>query len=59
MRRVLALLAAELLEFNAIRAAGFLLRAIIAGVANGAFEPDVFAHDKTMKPRGERSEPLG
>src|SRR5262249_38317736 len=42
--RVLPLLAAELLPLQTVRAAGFLLRAVVAVAAHSAFQPDVFAH---------------
>src|SRR6266496_2416553 len=42
--RMLAFLAAELLEFEAVGAARLLVRAIIARAAHRAFEPDVFTH---------------
>ena len=50
MWRVLAFFAAEFLEFEPLGAARFLLRAVIAGAADGAFKPDVFAHGKTFMP---------
>src|SRR3954451_24075108 len=45
VRRVLALLAAELLQRQPVGAARLLLRAVVAGPAEGALEPDVFSHD--------------
>ena len=47
MGRMLAFLAAEFLEFKPFRAAGFLAGTVVAGAADGAFEPNVFAHDDT------------
>jgi hypothetical protein len=41
---VFAFFAAEFLEFEPLGAARFLLRAVVAGIADGAFKPDVFAH---------------
>src|SRR5262249_22523531 len=43
-RRVLALLAAELLQLQPVGAARFLLRPVVPGAADTAFEPDVFSH---------------
>src|SRR5262245_41828130 len=54
MRGVLALLAAEFLEFEAVGAAGLFLRAVVAGAAHRAFQPNVFAHDSSLKRRGAR-----
>jgi hypothetical protein len=45
MRRVLSLFAAELLQFDAVRAARFFLRSVIARAADRAFQPDVFTHE--------------
>jgi len=42
---MLALFATELLQLEALGAAGFLVRPVIPGVAHRAFQPNVFAHE--------------
>jgi len=45
---VLAFLAAELVQLEAVGAASLLLRAVVPRVALRAFEPDVFSHGKAL-----------
>src|SRR5437899_11915678 len=42
---VLALLTAEFLQFEPIRAPGLLRSAVVAAAAHRAFQPNVFPHD--------------
>src|SRR5690606_8492847 len=51
---VLALLAAELLQLQAVGAARLLGGAVIAGPALGAFKPDVFAHESSISWKSRR-----
>ena len=45
MRRMLSLFPTVFLQLELLGASRFLLRAVIAVAARGAFEPDVFTHD--------------
>ena len=45
VRRVLPLLTAELLQFQPLRPARFLLGAVVAIAAHCTLQPDVFTHD--------------
>src|SRR5947209_10655712 len=45
VRRVLALLAAELVQGQPVGAARFLVGAVVAAAAHRTFQPDVFAHE--------------
>src|SRR5262245_46994523 len=55
MHRMLPFLAAVFLFLEAVGAAGFFLRAVVAVAAHAAFQPDVFAHGKSPKAAAVRN----
>jgi hypothetical protein len=57
MGSVLALLAAELLQFEPIGAARLLVGAVIPIAARRAFKPNVFPHDDTLLPVSRPHQP--
>src|SRR5438874_6655320 len=59
VRRVLPLLAAVLLQFQPIRAAGFLDGAVVAARTGGALQPDVFTHGIRSSPSRGRADRRG